>query len=104
MVRARPGSTEWGLAQNKPSEPTPPEKGFPNCPECERVWNAYALAARKNLEAIISKEDATQTDEPEKMKILESEVRETTQWRAIARKDVTDHAATHARDKPETQQ
>ena len=38
------------------------------------------------------------------MKILEAEVRETTQWRAIARKDVTDHAATHAREKPETPQ
>jgi hypothetical protein len=70
------------------------------CPLCERVWKAYALANRKRLDAILAKEAAAQAGDIEKMKIAEDEANEAAQWWALARKEVRDHAATHAGTKP----
>jgi hypothetical protein len=84
------------LPEGKSSELNSPQQRSPNCPECERLWQVYAVATRKHLDAILEKEAATQTDYIGKMKILEQEAVETTQWWALARKAVRDHAATHA--------
>jgi transcriptional regulator NrdR family protein len=86
------------LPENKSSEPNPERRS--DCPECERVWNAYAFATRQDLDAVLAKETSTQ---PEKTKILEDAVKEAAQWRDLARQAVRDHAATHAGEEPETQ-
>jgi hypothetical protein len=91
------------LAQNKSAEPDFPEKRSPDCTECDRVWNGYALATRKHVAAILAREGSTQTDDIEKMKILNDEALEAAHRRALARKAVRDHAATHAGVKREPQ-
>jgi hypothetical protein len=90
------------LPEGKSSEPNSRRQST-NCPECERLWQVYAVATRKNLDTILEKEAAAQTNDMGKMKILEQEAVEATQWWALARKAVRDHAATHAEATPETQ-
>jgi hypothetical protein len=92
------------LPETKPSESNSRQQRSPNCPECERLWQVYAVATRKHLDAILAKEGATQTDDIGEMKILEQEAVEATQWWTLARKAVRDHAATHAEATPETRQ
>jgi hypothetical protein len=91
------------LAENNPSEPNPSEKQTSNCPECERLWKAYALSTRKYLDATLAVKASAQRDDVEK-KFLEAEALEAAQWRDLARKAIRDHAATHAGEKPEPQE
>jgi hypothetical protein len=84
------------VPEAKSSELNSRQQRSPNCPECERLWQVYAVATRKHLDAILAKEAAAQTDGIGKMKILEQDGVEATQWWALARKAVRDHAATHA--------
>jgi len=100
MVAAGPGNIEYGLPENKSSRASSTEKRSPDCPECDRVWKAYALATRKNLDAFLATKASTQTRDIEKMKILEHKALEAAQLWALARKAVRDHAATHAGEKP----
>jgi hypothetical protein len=73
------------------------------CPECDWLWKAYALANRKHLDAILAREGAAQAGDVERLKILEDEAYEAAQWWALARKAVREHAAIHAGEKPERQ-
>jgi hypothetical protein len=92
------------LPENKSSKPNLPQERWPNCPECERLWNAYALGTRLYLDAILAEGAAAQGDNVEKVKVLEEEALERAHWREFARKVVRDHAASHAVKKPETQE
>ena len=103
-MAARSGITELGLPEAKSSKPTSRERRSPNCLECDLVWKEYALATRNHLDAILAKEGSKQTDDIEKMKILEDAAFEAAHRRALARKAVWDHAATHTGDKPEPQE
>jgi hypothetical protein len=62
------------------------------------------LATRRYLETNRAEEVSKLSGDTEKMQILEEEAFEAAQWRELARKAVREHAATHSRDKPETQQ
>jgi hypothetical protein len=84
------------LVENKSAEPDFPEKRSSVCPECTRLWNAYAVATREHVAAILAKEASTPTDDIAKMKILNDEALEAAHRRALARKAVRDHASTHA--------
>jgi hypothetical protein len=85
------------VPEGKSSELNSRQQQSPTCRECERLWQVYAVATRKHLDTILEKEAATQTDDIGKLTILEQEAVEATQWWALARKAVRDHAATHAR-------
>jgi hypothetical protein len=56
------------------------------CAECERLWDAYDLAAQSHL--ILEQRSATETG-------LGTLVRKTLRRREEARKAVEDHEATH---------
>jgi len=92
------------LPANKSSGASSPEKRSPDCPECDRVWEAYAFATRKYLSAILTKEASTQIDDVGKMKIIADEAIGAAQGWALARKAVRDHAAKHPGVKPKTQE
>jgi len=86
--------------ENDSSGSALPEREEPVCPECNRLWKVYALATRKSLDAIMTKEAAAQYHDVAGVKILHEKALEATQWWELARKAIRDHVATHAGEKP----
>ena len=84
------------MVENK-SEPDFPQRQ--DCEECNRLWTTYTLATRRQLEAIVAQEVALQTGDVEKIKALKEAAVEAGRSKALARKAVWDHAATHAKTK-----
>jgi len=67
--------------------------------ECNRLWRTYTLATRQQLNAILAQGAASQTGDAEKIKALKEAAAEAGRSKALARKAVRDHAATHTERK-----
>jgi hypothetical protein len=70
-----------------------------NCPECDRVWRAYAEATRRHNESIRAQEAAAASDGMESMKVLEETIRLAEQKRSLARDAVRGHDSSHSETK-----
>jgi hypothetical protein len=102
MVAARSAITQYDLSDGKASELNPPERRPATCPECERLWKIYSVATRKYLDASLAQEDPAEATDTDRIKFLENQALEASQWRELARKAIRDHSAMHAGLSPET--
>jgi hypothetical protein len=69
-----------------------------DCPECNRLWRAYAKATRRHLTAVRAFEAAAESEDILTMRAMEVQGAELAANRRLARRAIGEHeAAAHAR-------